>query len=335
MIMSDSVKKQLVPPNTVGTACGKAILIGEHAAVDGHPALALPLKDQNLQIVFGETLSHAESNKTWNQCWSLSINDQVQALPENERERLTRSLERGLQLLTRSTISINEFAPQHIVIRSRLPLGAGMGGSAALSAALLRGLANALGQNLSAHEIALQANELDGFFHGRASGLDAATVVADSVIRFQKNVGARSVFNQRGFWILLVDTGERTPTREMVERVAALRVHEPHRVEQNFSTLAALAGECEKALNEGQLDRLGRLLNEAHECLRSIEVSTELLDCCVQDMRIAGACGAKLTGGGGGGLALGIFENQPTLPLNVRWSNAPHFLTFVPADKRT
>jgi mevalonate kinase len=333
--MSDTLKRQLVPSNTIGSACGKAILIGEHAAVDGHPALALPLKDQNLQIVFGETLSHSESDTAWNQCWSLSINDRVQPLPENERERLTRSLERGLQLLTLSSVSINDFMPQHIVIRSRLPLGAGMGGSAALSAALLRGLASALGQNLSAHEISHQANELDGFFHGRASGLDAATVVADSVIRFQKNVGVQSVFNRRGFWILLVDTGERTPTREMVERVAALRSREPHRVEQTFSTLAALAGDCEKALIEGQLYDLGRFLNQAHDCLRRIDVSTELLDCCVQDLRSAGACGAKLTGGGGGGLALGIFENQPTLPLNTRWSGAPHFLTFVPADKRT
>ena len=337
------MSKPLVPPTTFGTACGKVILIGEHAAVDGFPALALPLKDQSLEISFGEPVSlddqkfensdHDLKYQAWNRCWTLTIHDRIQILPETERTRLSRSLELALQLLLRREISLSDYTPQFIRIRSRLPLGAGMGGSAAVSAALLRALSSVHGKELSRHEIAALANELDGVFHGRASGLDAATVVADSIICFQKEFGSRSVTNRKGFWLFLIDTVERTPTREMVASVAALRSRNPELVGNNFALLGRLAEGCENDLRDGDLKALGEKLNQAHECLRMIGVSTPLLDSCVSDLRTAGALGAKLTGGGGGGLALGLFENQPRLPLNDSWADCPHFLTFVPADK--
>jgi mevalonate kinase len=305
--------------------------------------LALPLKDQSLEISFGETFS-SDSRKesgeatemqfaVWNRCWTLSINDRIQILPEHERTRLSRSLELALQLLLRRQVSLSDFTPQFVRIRSRLPLGAGMGGSAAVSAALLRALASGLGQSLSSHDIAALANELDGVFHGRASGLDAATVVADSIIRFQKERGSHPVFNKKGFWLYLVDTVGRTPTREMVARVAALRAQNPDLVSRKFAALGQLAEDCEQDLRSGNLKSLGEHLNQAHDCLGAIGVSTLQLDKCVSDLRSAGALGAKLTGGGGGGLALGLFENQPRLPLNDSWADCPHFLTFVPADK--
>ncbi|NBX15897.1 MAG: mevalonate kinase [Proteobacteria bacterium] len=344
MMSGESVLNNiLVPPNTTGSACGKAILIGEHAAVEGLPALALPLKEQNLEISFGEPVflkDQAVSNGAasadyglWNSCWTLSINDKIQVLPDSERARLSRTLELALQLLVRRDVSLTQFLPQFVRIRSRLPLGAGMGGSAAVSAALLRALSSAHGKSLTGSEIASLANELDGVFHGRASGLDAATVVADSIICFRKNHGSRPVPNKKGFWLFLVDTAERTPTREMVARVAQLRLSEPALVEANFTEIGRLAQGCETDLRNGELVALGDKLNQAHRCLSAIGVSTPLLDQCVDDLRLAGALGAKLTGGGGGGLALGIFENQPRLPLNDGWADYPHFLTFVPAEK--
>jgi mevalonate kinase len=334
----------LASPGTSGHACGKVILVGEHAAVDGHPAIALPLKSQSLMVRFGEALetltgTDVEQQKTpaqqWNQCWSLSFEGTPQVLSEGERTRLTHTLELALCLLTKEEKSLSSFSPQGILIDSHLPLGAGMGGSAALSSALLRALAQALNLKLDAQQIAQLANELDGVFHGRASGLDAATVVADGIIRFQRGYGSRAFPNARGFWLLLIDTGQRTPTREMVSRVADLRVQEPKRVNECFAALADLASKCEESLSRGELAELGSVFNQAHAQLQRLDVSTALLDDCVSDLRAAGALGAKLTGGGGGGLAFGLFDSQPSLPLNQRWSRFGHFLTFVPADKNS
>lgn len=343
----------LANPQTLGMACGKVILVGEHSAVDGFPAIALPLKSQTLQVRFGEPIDSiagplATNDKIydvsrWNACWSLSIEGREVLIDEQERARLTKSLALAYDLMSELLPSgrrseLEKFAHscfplQRIYIESKLPLGAGMGGSAALSAALIRALNGALGCRLANDSIARLANELDGVFHGRASGLDAATVVSDSVICFEKAKGSRKISNLKGFWLLLIDTGDRTSTRDMVRRVAELRERDPQLVTGCFKKLGALTLGCELALEKGELLTLGSILNEAHTCLQSIDVSTPRLDACVHHLRHLGALGAKLTGGGGGGLALGIFENPPDLQLNHAWSHAPHFLTFVPADK--
>ncbi|NBW80996.1 mevalonate kinase, partial [bacterium] len=288
----------LAKPQTTGVACGKVILVGEHSAVDGFPAIALPLKSQTLRIRFGEpiiaqssetlALSSTADNSAWHQCWSLTIDEKNVEIAEQERARLTQSLALACELLTidrqpsNLEDSFSDFVPQRIFIESKLPLGAGMGGSAALSAALIRALSEALQLNLGVDDVSRLANELDGVFHGRASGLDAATVVSDSIIRFQKGKGSEPILNRAGFWLLLIDTGERTATREMVRRVAELRGREPHLVAAHFGELAKLTSACEAALAKGDLAELGSILNQAHTQLQAIGVSTQGLDACVE-----------------------------------------------------
>lgn len=330
----------LAVPGIYGQACGKAILIGEHAAVAGFAAIALPLKAQKLTLQFGDPLESSdqvhEHIDSWKQVWSLFIGDTLVQLPSEERTRLTKSLELGLKLLAPNDpagSNLASFSPQKIEIHSELPLGAGMGGSAALSAALLRALSQALGIEKTSLEIASLANELDGMFHGRASGLDAATVVSDGIIRFKRGEGAQRIANKKPFWLLLVDTQERTPTRTMVQRVAELREKDSQRVEHHFSLIGLLSEGVRQNLQLGQLSELGQNLNKAHESLQALGVSTDKLDSCGHGLRQAGALGAKLTGGGGGGLALGLFASQPKVPISMDWGDAPHYLTFVPADE--
>ncbi|MBM3382837.1 MAG: mevalonate kinase [Betaproteobacteria bacterium] len=331
----------LAEPGTEGLACGKAILIGEHAAVAGFPAVALPLRSQTLTVRFGERLAPegtaaANAIDHWQQVWSLTMADTLVQLPLEERLRLTQSLDLGLRLLLNQEDNehlLEKYEPQKIEILSQLPLGAGMGGSAALSAALLRALARTLGQARSSAEISLFANRLDGFFHGRASGLDAATVVADGIIRFVREQGSRSVRNGKGFWLLLIDTRERTPTRTMVQKVAHLRETQRESVESTFMLIGELSERVIASLERGDLLGLGESLNAAHMALQSLQVSTQKLDACVAELRKCGALGAKLTGGGGGGLALGIFASSPPIPFSTAWKEYPHYLTFVRADE--
>lgn len=327
----------IAPHGAEGSACGKVILIGEHAAVDGHPAIALPLKEQGLRVEFMPSVQTGGQDSVscadWNSCWQLRQNGVVAAIAPAERKRLTQSLELALALLNDRRTLLSDFLPQPVVIDSNVPLGAGMGGSAALSAALIRALAQSLGMTLHASTVGQLANELDGMFHGRASGLDAATVVSDSIICFEKASGSSCIANGRGFWLLLIDTGDRTPTRDMVMRVAALREKSPDLVAGCFSTLAEFAKRCCELIPKGDIPEVAAILTHAHRQLQLLGVSTPALDACVEDLLAAGALGAKLTGGGGGGLAIGVFTERPTLPLAGRWQSSPHFLTFVPADK--
>ena len=65
--------------------------------------------------------------------------------------------------------------------------------------------------------------------------------------------------------------------------------------------------EAAHALEEGDLERLGRLLSESHASLRDdFRVSTPELDALVAELEGAGALGARLMGGGFGGCAVAV-----------------------------
>jgi len=268
----------LLTAGVSGQASGKAILIGEHAAVDGHMAIALPLRDQTLTVRFGDSLESCELNSAsteeWNKAWNLVLRQTNVSLPVEERARLTQTLQLALKILAGELgvdLNLKNFMPQRIDIISELPLGAGMGGSAALSAALIRALLSSRSDaHVASDKVAFYANELDGVFHGRASGLDAAAVVSDSIISFTKTSGAEPVRNKCGFWVLLVDTQERTPTREMVSKVAQLRRAEPALVEQRMRRLGELAWQVSSHLKAGDLLLLGEKLSGAHELLKGL-----------------------------------------------------------------
>jgi galactokinase len=61
------------------------------------------------------------------------------------------------------------------------------------------------------------------------------------------------------------------------------------------------------ALADGDLPRVGELLDEAHASLRDLfEISTPAVEATVRTLRDAGAAGARLVGGGFGGHVLGL-----------------------------
>ena len=63
------------------------------------------------------------------------------------------------------------------------------------------------------------------------------------------------------------------------------------------------------ALEQHDLERLGRLLSESHASLRDdFRISTPELDALVEELERAGALGARLMGGGFGGCAVAVCE---------------------------
>jgi galactokinase len=119
-----------------------------------------------------------------------------------------------------------------------------------------------------------------------------------------------------------LETGAYAERREACERLAsrlglrALRdateaqvADEPlgrHVVRENARVLAAV-----RALEDGDLERLGRLLDESQASLRDdFGVSTPELDVLVAELVEAGALGARLTGAGFGGCVVAVCEAE-------------------------
>jgi mevalonate kinase len=87
--------------------------------------------------------------------------------------------------------------------------------------------------------------------------------------------------------------------------LAQRRATDP-RVDQKLTRLGELARRGRPAFEQGDGKALGALFDEAHAVLQELGVSCKELDETVTRLRAGGALGAKLTGAGGGGAAIGL-----------------------------
>jgi galactokinase len=103
----------------------------------------------------------------------------------------------------------------------------------------------------------------------------------------------------------------RDATLEMARRLPTpLAQRAAHVVSENARVLDAVA-----ALERGDLDGLGRLLDASHASLRDdYEVSTPAVEAAVDRLREAGAAGARIMGGGFGGHVLGLLPPEADVP---------------------
>ncbi len=293
------------------SAPGKTILMGEHAAVYGFPAVAAPLPDVRMHVFLSEPNTVAP--RSWSEAFEFEVCGAPVSLDAGARRAFESSLQSAVEILLKRPLE--SFVPQRLLIRSEIPLGAGMGGSAALSVALLRlfSQVNSARRASNENEFMQWANALEKHFHGNPSGLDVAAVLAQGPIVFVKGSGALPVRLGADFWLLLVDSGSRSLTIDMVNHVSALRTHSPAVVDRSLSRLGSLTQGVVEALGCGDLRFVGDAMNCANAELASLGLSTPLMDEIATGLRQVGALGAKLTGAGGGGFVIGLFAERPSL----------------------
>jgi mevalonate kinase len=292
------------------SAPGKTILMGEHAAVYGFPAVAAPLPDVRVHVFLSAPDERPPSS--WGEAFAFEVCGASVALDEGGRRAFEAALQSAVEILLRRPLG--SFVPQRLLIRSEIPLGAGMGGSAALCVALLRLFSQVDSARHASNEQEFMewANTLEKHFHGNPSGLDVAAVLAQGPIVFEKGNGALPVRPGADFWLLLVDSGSRSLTIDMVNHVSSLRAQAPTEVDLSLARLGALTQGVVEALQHGELKFVGNAMNCAHTELASLGLSTPLMDEIAAGLRQRGALGAKLTGAGGGGFVIGLFAAEPS-----------------------
>ncbi len=320
-----------------GTAPGKAILFGEHAAVYGHPAIAAALS-LSLTVdmmadphasglapyglgrgAFGAPVDpHASGRAPYGPAGPRLVFRDPRTGETATFDASTGATEQKESVVLASAMAAAGLAPEGCrftaVCSGDLPLGVGLGSSAAFSIALLRALGAWRGVPFTEDELLHHGLTLENVFHGRASGVDHTVATLGGCVHFVKG---RTPAHRRvavgGIVPLVVACVPRIATAgHMVAGVAERRAASPVEYDARFAEIAALtaAGEC--ALATGDLATLGRLFDLNHGHLRAIGVSVPALDALVERARAAGALGAKLTGAGGGGSVLAVFPNRET-----------------------
>ena len=109
---------------------------------------------------------------------------------------------------------------------------------------------------------------------------------------------------------MYASTGITASTTTVVGDVRARKESDPAWFDSLLQRYLKIAKEGEQALDDGNLDTLGRLLNENHTLCQELTVSCKELDNLVTAARGAGAIGAKMSGTGRGGLMLALTPTE-------------------------
>lgn len=262
---------------------GKVILLGEHAVVSGHPALAAAI-DRRVSI--DSSPGHRGLHLVV-PAWDLDVRgEDDHPVASALRAMATRAQADDLDLEMHADAEV--------------PKAAGLGSSAALCVAVSRSLLAASGQSRSQERIADIANAGEAIFHNKPSGIDVALAIRGGVGLYSIDTGLESVACEP-FALVVGLSGEPRSTAEQVARVLAAPDRDTH-----LPVLGQLATRGVAALASGDRAGLGSLMAQAHEHLAALGVSTALLDKMVRSAKHAGALGAKLTGAGGGGAVIAL-----------------------------
>ncbi len=153
-----------------------------------------------------------------------------------------------------------------LTVHSSIPSGAGMGSSAAVSAAVIAGAAAYLGIELNPDDLLALVIEAEKIQHGRPSGIDPYATVYGGLTLFRKDSPRRL---QRSLGeMTLVNTG--TPlssTGECVEHVAA------HYADSSiWDDFAAVTADMQRALESNDQPLLQHCVRRNHHLLDRIGV---------------------------------------------------------------
>jgi len=314
------------------SAPGKVLLLGEHAVVYGHPALAAALGRRvaveveedpggpTIELFAPATSSTSHPTPTSNP--TSTSHPALSAIPAPPE------LLRAAADLAAAAGAPPRF---HARVRSELPLGGGLGSSAALAVALARAFAQLAGRHCPPERAEQLALQFERVFHGAPSGVDPAICARGGVILFRRGDPAEveRISPRAPLHLAVVLTGVARGTRSTVLPLSARRAERPDLYDPMLAFLGELARGGARALERGDLQDLGIRFDAAHGILGALGVSCPELEEAVAALRGAGALGAKLTGAGGGGAAIGLARDAAHAAVLVRAAEGAGMRAFA------
>lgn len=267
---------------------GKLTLTGEHSVVYGHPALIASI-DRRL---------------------FLSLN------PHNFKRKPHRFPQpinpaRARQISQLVTATLPHF-PQNIrvSIDSQIPIGAGLGSSAAMAVAFSAAVYHCANEPRNLSKINALAYQIEKLHHGNPSGVDNTISTYGGFLWYRKETENFRLFQKikpqiKFPPILLLNSGKpQESTKQMVQLVSNQRRKHPRRYHRIMLNLESLARSYLDYLSGESLNLL-KLVRENHRLLIDLGVvSGSTAQLVHQIERLGGA--AKISGAGGRKQASGV-----------------------------
>lgn len=280
-------------PATIAIAPGKTILFGEHAVVYGQPAIAVPVNERQAKVKIFPLIGSQAGQIQF-------IAPQIQ-LEQNYIEMDKHHPFRIALEQVKKFLDISQYPACKIHLSSTIPISSGLGSSAALSVALIKGLFDFVGYMAPERVLSKLAYEVEIEYHGTPSGIDNAVIAYRKPVFFQKDKELEFISPGGDFTIIIADSGIRGNTKIAVSGVRERWQNNTILFDDYFQKIGEIASHAKFALETGEQDKLGSLMNANQELLRKIGVSHPSLENLIAISLNHGGLGAKLCGGGLGG----------------------------------
>ena len=278
---------------STATAPGKLIILGEHAVVYGKPAVALAI-----DRTFTCTVQKSDIMSLNNNHVNLDAHPHIKTILE-----------------------IHGIKNAAITTESMIPPSSGLGSSAALSVALSAAVRKHLGKEFDEKEISREAFEAEYTSQGRASPIDTSCSAHGKGVALNcpKNMGNHlwTLSKNSQIWnvsevpipemtFVVGYTGIRAATGPLVEKVRKFKEHNKFAYDI-VDEIGDITLEGMKAMNNNDIEKLGRIMTQDHKLLSILGVSCDELNKFV-NASLPYSYGAKLTGSGGGGSMIALTD---------------------------
>ena len=301
---------------------GKVHVIGEHSVVYSEPAIIAAINKyarvyvkkadqvmisaENLGIEKSYTVEEikdftGQMSQLWKDCNKKQEKDRFKEMRNFLKEDKMYPVK---AMVGKSLEQLHIEGGVDLRINSEIPIGAGLGSSAALSVTTPAAISEVYGQHLSRYDINIIAKEIENFNHGTPSGGDNSTCCHGGIVWFQKPSTIEVLREEIPYVLenfILVKTGKaesgERSTGRMVDIIGNL---EPSYRDPRIKLLGESTYKMREALKRKDFKAMKELMNLAHKTLAELHVSTDEMDVIHSRFKEIGGA-AKLSGAGGPG----------------------------------
>jgi mevalonate kinase len=287
---------------TTCSAPGKIYLFGEHAVVYGEPAIACAI-ELRTRVSAKKADAVAISSDLGNTALDFKVHPYV-------------------------SLAIKKLGSPDIAIEitSDIPVGSGLGSSAAVTIATLAAINIEFGFGYENEELAKMGHEIEKEVQGAASPTDTFVSTFGGVVE----IPSRKRLELLDCGIVIGNTNKGASpkkTAKLVQQVAQLKEEYPASINPIIKTIGSFARQGEVLVSEKNYTSLGKLMNVNHGLLDALGVCTMELSALVYAARNAGAYGAKLTGAGGGGCMVALTDSPEEVAAAIEKAGGQAIIT--------
>ncbi len=307
-------------------APGKLILSGEHAVVYGKPAIAMAIDRSAVfeltpqagdQISFDLPGGEGSGSHTL-----IALGDLKRRVDKKYREFLRGEI--GIRDVLTMPADLFRFAFVHTLdglhrhidtgvclkLRSSIPVGCGMGSSAATVLSEIRAIGHYLRVDFKPdwyYEYSLEAEKLQ---HGKPSGVDSYISLHGGCASFKQGVANPMSLPRMKMYMVQTGIPESTTGESVIE------VEHRFKNSEIWSEFEAVTNAFEEAIRSNDEQKVRWLVRENNSLLVDIGVVPKRVQHFIADIESAGGsakiCGAGAVSGDKGGVVLVFADESPT-----------------------